>query len=400
MATESGLGLGVPPLTRDASEGGVVWITGYSSAGKTTVARKVEARLRHEGVRTIFLDGDNLRAIFGNKWRYDREERIELAKVYFRLCSHIAAQGATVILAAVAMYYEVGAWVRENVPRSVQVLLDVPAEERRARDLCTKQVYVTDPGLEEKYDVPSSPDLTIANHGAIDAEAAASEIIAFVRSMEGRDTDRGRTRHWENFYQSGSAVSHPSPFAQDVVRRLEPRRSILEVGCGNGRDAAFFANCGHQVLGVDKSVEAIEYCERHHRDLSGTRFLAGSTADVSSNQRGGFDVVYSRFCIHAMTPSEEAEFLTELVRLTAPGASLFIECRSINDLLARQGEVLSPTERIAGHYRRFIVVDELVAAVEAAGFSVVESIEGRGLAKFDSEDPVVIRLTARRRDGE
>ena len=49
----------------------VVWITGYSGSGKTTVARKVEASLREQGVSTISLDGDDLRAIFSGKWGYE-----------------------------------------------------------------------------------------------------------------------------------------------------------------------------------------------------------------------------------------------------------------------------------------------------------------------------------------
>ena len=45
----------------------VVWITGYSGSGKTTVARKVEAALRAAGVSTVHLDGDDLRSILAGK---------------------------------------------------------------------------------------------------------------------------------------------------------------------------------------------------------------------------------------------------------------------------------------------------------------------------------------------
>ena len=82
----------------------VVWITGYSGSGKTTVARKVEAALRAAGVSTVHLDGDDLRSILAGKWGYEREDRMELARSYFRLSSHLAAQQHTVIISAVAMY--------------------------------------------------------------------------------------------------------------------------------------------------------------------------------------------------------------------------------------------------------------------------------------------------------
>src|SRR5688572_6364776 len=90
-----------------APEGGVIWITGYSGAGKTTVGRKVEGALRQRGMATAFLDGDDLRRIFAGKWGYGRSERLELGKVYLRLCSHLASQQVTVIISAIAMYAEV-----------------------------------------------------------------------------------------------------------------------------------------------------------------------------------------------------------------------------------------------------------------------------------------------------
>jgi hypothetical protein len=73
-----------------------------------------------------------------------------------------------------------------------------------------------------------------------------------------------------------------------------------------------------------------------------------------------------------------------------------IEARSINDPMALLGEVISPTERIHGHYRRFIVASELNDQLSSAGFVVEDSVESKGLAVFGDEDPVVLRVTARR----
>ena len=105
---------------------GVIWITGFSSSGKTTVARKVCRILKERGLSTIFLDGDDLRSIFSNSWGYDKKDRVELAKIYFRLCSHLSSQGHTVVISAIAMYDEIRAWVKENVNGAMAVYLSVP----------------------------------------------------------------------------------------------------------------------------------------------------------------------------------------------------------------------------------------------------------------------------------
>src|SRR5687768_1986541 len=104
----------------------VIWISGFSASGKTTVGRRVEAMLRARGAPVIFLDGDDLRSIFAGRWGYTREERTELARVYFRLCSHLSAQGFTVVICAVAMYAGAREWLKQNVSQAVEVYLDVP----------------------------------------------------------------------------------------------------------------------------------------------------------------------------------------------------------------------------------------------------------------------------------
>ena len=48
----------------------VVWITGNSSAGKTTVARHLHNLIAESGVNCIFLDGDDLRSILSRRWGY------------------------------------------------------------------------------------------------------------------------------------------------------------------------------------------------------------------------------------------------------------------------------------------------------------------------------------------
>ncbi len=381
--------------TRSATAG-VIWITGYSGAGKTTVGRKVEARLRSEGAQTVFLDGDDLRAIFAGKWGYDRQERVELAHIYFRLCSHLASQGSTVIISAIAMYDEIRKWVRANIPNSVEIFLDVPEVERRRRDAATKRIYSRIQNMGDLYDCPIDPDLTIENHGSATPDAVANQIVALYRRGAFRgDADKGRNAHWTWFYRSGNISSQPSSFAVDVAARIALPSAIVEIGCGNGRDAVYFASLGHKVCAIDMSSTAIAVCQRQHAD-TGILFVRGSLPETQHDLPAPFDVAYCRFVIHAMPETEEQDTLAAAAACLTRGGRLFIECRSINDPMAHIGEILSPTERIHGHYRRFIIVDDLIDQVREAGFEVLSAAESNGLAVFGDEDPVVIRLVAKK----
>ena len=384
-------------LGHDQPRSGVIWVTGYSGAGKTTVARRVERQLRAQGQQVTYLDGDDLRSIFARRWGYEREDRVELASVYFRLCSHLAAQGQVVIIAAVAMYAEVRDWVHANIPHSTIAYLDVPREVRLERDSRTKQVYSSGVDLEKGYDEPVDADVRIQNHDEVSPDAAARVIVDhFHRQQDKDDADRGKAEHWEKYYAAPDVtVPPPSPFAHTAEARFPRQAAVLEIGCGNGRDSVHLSAQGHDVSALDASHAAIELCRRTHED-SGIRFVPGVLADHAHDWPSRFDVLYTRFVIHAMTEAEERSLWSEAARVLRPGALLAIECRSIQDPLAREGEVLSPTERIAGHYRRFIVLEDLVARLEAEGFDVEETVESAGLAVHGTDDPVVIRAFARR----
>jgi len=378
-----------------ALQAGVIWITGYSGAGKTTVARGVVSLLREHGQHVIFLDGDHLRSIFAGRWGYEKADRIELAHVYFRLCSHLASQGYVVVIAAVAMYADVQTWVRSYIARSQVVYLDVPREVRLQRDSRTKHVYDSGTDLENMYEAPTEPDLRVANFGDTSASDAVSEIVqAFLAQDDTGEADRGKSDFWDSYYGSSAGAQQPSPFALAVADRIPEGSDVLDVGCGDGRDAVHLSSLRHTVVGLDASAAAVELCQRLHEGSTAT-FVHGVVSDHAASWQQRFDVLYSRFVIHAMTEQEELALWREAGRVLRPGAQLMAECRSINDPLAREGVVLSPTERIAGHYRRFIVLDDLVRRLEGAGFVVETAMESNGLAVHGDEDPVVIRLYAR-----
>ena len=123
--------------------GRVIWITGLSGAGKSTVAHEVVARLRASGNAVVMLDGDELREVFGavavNAENHGREGRLALAMRYAHLCRVIASQGLTVVIATISLFKEVHSWNRGNLPGYFEVYLKVPVEELRRRD--PKEIY-------------------------------------------------------------------------------------------------------------------------------------------------------------------------------------------------------------------------------------------------------------------
>ena len=205
--------------------------------------------------------------------------------------------------------------------------------------------------------------------------------------------DKGLIHHWDEYYKKDNAPSFPSPFAEYVASTLSTQQNILEIGCGNGRDSKYFSSKGHHVTGLDRSSTAIELCKNIYSDES-IEFFFGTITDIAIISEKKYDLIYARFVIHTMSLKEEVEMLTISYKLLNKNGQFFVECRSINDPLSQKGEKLSQTERIDGHYRRFIILEELKKRLSQVGFEVTKTIESNGLAEFEEEDPVVIRVNA------
>ena len=199
--------------------------------------------------------------------------------------------------------------------------------------------------------------------------------------------------HWDEYYKKDNVPAFSSPFAEYVANKLINQQTILEVGCGNGRDAKFLASQGHLVTGLDRSVEAIELCKKLYSNES-LGFFLGTIIDIAKINKKKYDLIYSRFVIHAMSLNEEIKTLNMSHKLLNKYGQFFVECRSINDPLSRKGDILSNTERIEGHYRRFIILEEFKQRLVQVGFKIIKTIESNGLAKFGKDDPVVIRIHA------
>ena len=135
-------------------DGQVIWITGLSGAGKTTVAAALDQCLRERGLIPILLDGDILRNLFKSTDEigktYNREARIKLALKYAHLCKTLSSQGFTVIIATISMYSETYAWNRTNLPNYFEIYLKVPLKELRRRD--PKKIY-------QRYDAGDLSDV-------------------------------------------------------------------------------------------------------------------------------------------------------------------------------------------------------------------------------------------------
>ena len=142
-------------------------------------------------------------------------------------------------------------------------------------------------------------------------------------------------------------------FDQLLRGRIDDHATVLDAGCGGGRNLVFMMRNGMRVFGIDESAEAIEAVRRQAAalapDLPPAQFSVQS-ADAMSFGDGTMDVVVSSAVLHFAR--DEAHFdacVREMWRVLAPGGLLF--CR-----LASTIGIENQVRPIAG--RRFLLPDE------------------------------------------
>lgn len=203
-------------------------------------------------------------------------------------------------------------------------------------------------------------------------------------------------QYWNNLYAGKLGNREPSSFALHVLESLPGNSTMLELGCGNGRDAFFFAEHGHQVYAIDQSAVVIN---RIKGENINPRFHC---RDIRSDRKPfpfRVDHGYARFFLHALNKSE-ADAAIRLMSHVLPDNGLFFsESRSVKSSLYGVGETVEDDIYITDHKRRFIHRDELIQQLELNGFIIDQVVESDGLAVYMDDDPVVIRVTARKAPG-
>ncbi len=206
--------------------------------------------------------------------------------------------------------------------------------------------------------------------------------------------------YWGGYYGRREAPVLPSQFAVFVANEvltgeLPAARTIVDVGCGNGRDTLFFLRHGFRVRGLDRSSEAIAACQEGlAAHDSGVR-SHGAFRHGAADSRESWDwlgevadgpvLIYARFFFHAIDRRAESAVLAEAATLLGQrGGVLCAEFRTHLDETAAKA---TPT-----HFRRFIVPDDFARQVEDAGMHVIWRTEGHGMAKYRSDDAHVARF--------
>lgn len=377
--------------------GRVYWITGLAGSGKTTIGTELYYSLRAENDNVLILSGDILKKIVGDSVGYEEEDRLARGKKYSEICKLLADQGMWVIICTIAMFDEIREWNRKNIKGYIEIFLDVPMQilqERNKRGLYSKQRNQKVAGTDISVQFPKNPDLVLKN----DNNASIKELVEQIKQLIPKnedDFDRDKL-YWNDYYKvRDGKIMGPSNFAETIGTELKKDKSLLDLGCGNGRDSLYFLDRGLAVTGIDASDVAINNLQDITRGNGNAVFVCDDFVKCRTVYQRQYDYIYSRFTLHAIDDTQENELLKNILDALKKDGRVFIEARTIHDDLYGKGrEIGRNTFIYDGHFRRFVDGDELQKKMKAMGYSIVVYNESRGYSKNGDSDPMLLRLIA------
>ena len=150
--------------------GAVLWFTGLSGSGKSTVAGALESALHARGISTYLLDGDNIRHGLCRDLGFSEHDRKENIRRVGEVAKLMVDAGLVVLTAFISPYQAERQLVRELIGESYfyEIFIDTPLEICEARD--PKGLYkkarsgelTNFTGIDSVYEAPKSPELHLA----------------------------------------------------------------------------------------------------------------------------------------------------------------------------------------------------------------------------------------------
>ncbi|MDQ0200226.1 adenylyl-sulfate kinase [Neobacillus ginsengisoli] len=166
----------------------ILWFTGLSGSGKSTIANIIERKLHELGISTYILDGDNLREGLNQNLGFSQEDRKENIRRTGELAKLFVDSGIVVITTLISPYAEDRKEIRKRVAKGefIEIYVKCPLEVCEKRD--TKGLYkkarkgelTNMTGISAPYEVPETPEIVIET-SQYSSEECGQEIINYLK---------------------------------------------------------------------------------------------------------------------------------------------------------------------------------------------------------------------------
>ena len=194
--------------------------------------------------------------------------------------------------------------------------------------------------------------------------------------------------YWNFFYKNkniNNKLNFPSQFSIFTLSKDVEKNILIELGCGNGRDACYMAKYYNKIIAIDSSKIAIKDNIKEFKNIKNLVFLRENltrkiTLEIPNKEK---KTVYARFFFHTLKNKEILAIVNKLSSLLNKNEKVFLEYRTHLD---------KKTKKIfKKHFRNYIDPKKMVKIFKKENFINIYSNSSYGYALFGNEDPHIAR---------
>lgn len=165
----------------------LIWFTGLSGAGKTTMAKALLEKLKSEGHSAMILDGDEIRDIFKNNG-FDKEARIRHNQDVGKMAVYLQSQGIIPIVSLISPYAEARDYVRNISKDFTEVYVSTSINECERRDVKGLYKKVRNGEIKDftgihdsaPYEIPKNPEITLDTEKLL-LDDCVNQILKYIK---------------------------------------------------------------------------------------------------------------------------------------------------------------------------------------------------------------------------
>lgn len=180
--------------------------------------------------------------------------------------------------------------------------------------------------------------------------------------------------YWNNQWLD-EKLDPPSSFAKRALPLIQKLKlkTVLDLGCGNGRDALYFTRHGLHVMALDISESGIKSLQSKNDTITCIQ------GDISTytGKPNSFDVIFAHLSIQYFNDATTSKIFSRLHSMLNKGGLLFVKCKSTDDPLFGKGEKVEENVYVYDHMRHFFTKKYMAEKLNA--FTVLQIRKSSGI---------------------
>lgn len=176
-----------------------------------------------------------------------------------------------------------------------------------------------------------------------------------------------KANYWKNEWLN-RPLEPVNNFARRTYGLIKDKnlKTLLDLGCGDGRDSIYFSNKGLEVIAVDFSESGINKLRARNNKID---YILKDIRSINFKE-STFDVIYAHLSLHYFDNKTTDKILANLFKILKKDGLIFIKCNSTDDILFGQGKKIDENMWRKGHTRHFFTKEYMIEKLKK--FNIVK----------------------------